>query len=336
MKISSTITLAVAATSTSAAVVSRAGAACPAVWTTISTDLSTLFLQSNGQCNDDARAAVRLAFHDCATWATAQGKTGGCDGSIVLSAVENARPENDGLQPISGKLAALASQNKVGVADMVAYAGAHATVSCPLGPTVKTVVGRNDSSNPAPNEALLPANASMTADMIITLFADKGFSAPDVAALIGAHTSARQDFVDPALAGEPEDRTPGIWDVSYYNDTFNQPPGVFVFQSDISVSQDSRSGPTFKSFIGQQAYVSLSLASPPPLLISPLTLHPQPMEPSLRRHIRAPHGPRRRHLVVQHHRLHLHPPRAPRHFCRRESARRRTYQLSWRGRGRVP
>ena len=37
---------------------------CPAVWHQISSDLSALFL-SGGQCNDDARAAIRAAFHDC-------------------------------------------------------------------------------------------------------------------------------------------------------------------------------------------------------------------------------------------------------------------------------
>jgi len=196
---------------------------------------------------------VRAAFHDCGTWSKSQGTTGGCDGSLILSAEENARVENQGLQSISASLKTIATQRNVGIADILAFAGAHATVSCPLGHTVKTMIGRKDNSTAAPNESLLPANASMSADTIISLFADKGFSAPDVAALIGAHTSAKQQFVDPSKAGEPQDRTPGIWDVDYYSDTTSKPAGVFVFQSDSSIAADPRSGPTFKSFVGQQA-----------------------------------------------------------------------------------
>lgn len=37
---------------------------CPAVWTQISRDLTAKFL-SDGQCNPDARAAIRAVFHDC-------------------------------------------------------------------------------------------------------------------------------------------------------------------------------------------------------------------------------------------------------------------------------
>jgi hypothetical protein len=246
--------VALATTLTEASVLPRAaGGACPAAWTDVSHDLTSLFVGSDGQCTDDARSAVRAVFHDCGTWNTAQGNTGGCDGSVFLSAEENARIENRGLQSISATLTSLASQHGVGVADMIAFAGSHATVSCPLGPTVKTMIGRTDSSKAAPNEMLLPGNATLSADAIISSFADKGLSAPDVAALIGAHTSAKQFFVDPTKAGEAQDRTPGVWDVDYYSDTTTKPAGVFVFQSDINLSQDPRSGPTFKSFVGQQA-----------------------------------------------------------------------------------
>jgi len=135
---------------------------------------------------------------------------------------------------------------------MIAFAGAHATVSCPLGPTVQTFVGRIDSDNPAPDQRLLPSNASLSAEQIITLMADKGFSPADVSALVGAHSTAKQRFVDPARAGEPQDRTPGVWDVDFYSDTLNKPEGVFVFQSDKALSRNRQSGPAFKSFVGQQ------------------------------------------------------------------------------------
>lgn len=35
---------------------------CPAVWTSVVSDLTTLFLdKASGQCNDDARAAIRVS-----------------------------------------------------------------------------------------------------------------------------------------------------------------------------------------------------------------------------------------------------------------------------------
>ncbi|KAE9993009.1 hypothetical protein EG327_006978 [Venturia inaequalis] len=255
MRISSTLAVALATTVSEASVVHRAadaGGVCPPIWTQISKQLTTMFVSADGQCNHDARTAIRAAFHDCGTWNQAQGPRGGCDGSLFLSAEENARVENRGLQDIAVKLTALARSSGVGVADMIAFAGAHGTVSCPLGPTVKTMIGRIDSARPAPNEGLLPGNSSESADSIISLFADKGFSAPDVAALIGAHSSAQQFFVDPTRAGQAQDRTPGIWDVDYYADTVSRTPSVFTFQSDMNIASDPRSGPTFKSFIGQQ------------------------------------------------------------------------------------
>ncbi len=37
---------------------------CPAIWNTIATELTQKFL-TGGQCNPDARAAIRMVFHDC-------------------------------------------------------------------------------------------------------------------------------------------------------------------------------------------------------------------------------------------------------------------------------
>jgi L-ascorbate peroxidase len=156
------------------------------------------------------------------------------------------------MQQISQTLQALATQYQVGVADIIAFAGAHATVSCPLGPTVKTLIGRKDSYNAAPDQSLLPSNASLSAPATLSLMADKGFNGPDTAALIGAHTTSKQKFVDPSKAGEPQDSTPGIWDVAYYGQTSNPPRDVFVFNSDKSLSEDPSSGPAFKAFVGQQ------------------------------------------------------------------------------------
>ena len=87
---------------------------CPAVWSQISKDLTGMFL-SGGQCNDDARAAIRAVFHDCFP-------DGGCDGSLALPE-ELSRPENSAMTSTINKLANLAKQRNVGVADMIVFAG---------------------------------------------------------------------------------------------------------------------------------------------------------------------------------------------------------------------
>jgi manganese peroxidase len=91
----------------------KRGGTCPAVWNQISTDLTSLFL-SGGQCNDDARAAIRAAFHDCFP-------DGGCDGSLAIPA-ELARPENAAMTSAVNSVAALALKYNVTNADMIQFA----------------------------------------------------------------------------------------------------------------------------------------------------------------------------------------------------------------------
>ncbi|PVI05537.1 class II peroxidase [Periconia macrospinosa] len=222
---------------------------CPSVWNEISSELTTLFL-SDGQCNDDARAAIRLNFHDCGAWEKSLGATAGCDGSIVLNAEENARTENRGLQAISIKIKNLATKYKVGVADMIVFAGSHATATCPGGPKIRTWIGRKDSTTAAPNN-LLP-NPFASADSLYALFQAKGFDDVDLAALIGAHTASRQLFVDPSKAGQPQDSTPGVWDVKYYSQTRSPPDGVFVLPSDAKLAAHPVVGKQFAGFVNGQ------------------------------------------------------------------------------------
>lgn len=87
---------------------------CPPVWSEIHTQLVGVYL-ANGQCTDAARAAIRLAFHDCFSG-------GKCDGSIILAG-ECSRTENNGLQTICGNIGNLAKQKNVGVADLIQFAG---------------------------------------------------------------------------------------------------------------------------------------------------------------------------------------------------------------------
>ena len=89
-------------------------ASCPSVWTDVASDLKTTFIGSDGLCTDDARAAIRLSFHDCFP-------DGGCDGSILLSD-ECSRTENQQMTDICGKLNTKVTQYNVSAADMVQFA----------------------------------------------------------------------------------------------------------------------------------------------------------------------------------------------------------------------
>ncbi|KAF2729875.1 heme peroxidase [Polyplosphaeria fusca] len=224
-------------TLTANSLLERAGGAqsCPSVWTEISTTLTAQFL-ADGQCTDAARAAIRAAFHDCFN--------NGCDGSLIL-ANECTNTENTGLAQLCGQLGNLATQKKVGVADLIQFAGAHAIKTCPGGPTVPVKVGRKDSSVAAPLGILPPAN--IRGDDAIKLFASKGFSAIDLAALIGAHTVAKQFSTDPSRSGAALDSTVGTWDVKYYQETLKK-KAPFTLESDKNIANNLVTGIPFKAF----------------------------------------------------------------------------------------
>jgi hypothetical protein len=239
----------------------------------VSAELTKQFVQSDGQCNDNARAAVRMGFHDAGSWD--QSSTyGGADGSLLMNFGEQDRAENNGLQSVRTLLRDVRSKYNVGYADLVQYAHNHATISCPKGPRVRTFVGRKDATQAAPT-GLLP-DVHDSADNLIALFERKGFSAHDLAALVGAHATARQRFVDTTLAAvnKPLDTTIGVWDVEFYNDTLNNPAGataeqkVFVLPSDKVLSTHPKVKDEWQSFVGDQphwnedyakAYVRMSL-----------------------------------------------------------------------------
>jgi L-ascorbate peroxidase len=230
-------------------------------------------MQSDGQCNDNARAAVRMGFHDAGAWDKNAGY-GGADGSLLMDFGEIDRPENNGLQSIRTLLRGVKDKYGVGYADLAQYAHNHATVSCPKGPRILTFVGRKDATRAAP-EGLLP-DVHDSADNLIAIFEAKGFSAHDLAALVGAHATARQRFVDtrPEAVNKPLDTTIGVWDVEFYNDTLNNPAGstaeqkVFVLPSDKVLSQHPKVSDEWHQFVGNQlhwnadyakAYVRMSL-----------------------------------------------------------------------------
>ncbi|KAF2878458.1 heme peroxidase [Massariosphaeria phaeospora] len=208
---------------------------CPAVWSEISTALTAQFL-ADGQCTDAARAAIRAAFHDCFN--------GACDGSLIL-ANECSNSENRGLERLCGNLGNLASEKKVGVADLIQFAGAHAIKTCPGGPTVPVKIGRKDSSD-ANTIGVLPTGREKSNDLI-KLFASKGFSVTDLVALIGAHSVAKQRTTDPSKAGASLDSTPGQWDNKYYSET-TQKKAPFTLESDRSLATNLVAAVPFNAF----------------------------------------------------------------------------------------
>ncbi|QDS74803.1 hypothetical protein FKW77_002224 [Venturia effusa] len=220
---------------------------CPAVWTKVSSELTTKFLEKDGTCNDAARAAIRAIFHDCGAWSTELGLTNGCDGSLQF---ELSRAENGGLTPITNDLVALAAKYTVSVADMINFAGNHAIVTCPGGPVVPTLIGRKDATK-AGVEGRLPDVNAPAADLF-KLFQNKGYDAVDLAAILGAHSTSKQFGVDPSKAGQAQDSTPGIWDVKYYEQTTSAPKDVFVFPSDAKLAVHPTVGKEFKGFVGNQ------------------------------------------------------------------------------------
>lgn len=210
------------------------------VWSHVSDELTKLFLGPTSRCNDNARAAIRLGFHDAGSWSkalAAQGQDfGGADGSIVLSQDEVNRIENKGLEEIISKTRKLGKKFNVGYGDLIQFMAIHAVVTCPLGPRFRVFVGRKDSYTAAPTGLIPDVNAP--ADALLSLFEDKTISGLDLISLVGAHSTSRQFFVDLAKKGEPQDDTPGVWDIKFYNVTLEQDPpaGVFKFPSDVKLS----------------------------------------------------------------------------------------------------
>lgn len=206
------------------------------IWIYIAQDMQKAFQGDSGRCNALARRAVRAGFHDAAAWSKSTGGTG-ADGSLILGD-EITRPENAGLEEIIAQLSTWFDQYKkygIAMADLIQMSATVATVVCPLGPRIRSFVGRKDSSTPA-QEGLIPG-AGTDADTLLQIFADKTIGPLGLAALVGAHTTSQQRFFDTERALDPQDSTPGVWDVTYYSETIgNAPKRVVRFPSDVALA----------------------------------------------------------------------------------------------------
>lgn len=73
----------------------------------------------------------------------------------------------------------------------------------------------------------------------------------DLAALLGAHSTSNQFHFNEnkPFKGQPQDLTPGRWDVLYYSQTTSPPEGVFVLPSDKVLAAHATVGKEFKGFV---------------------------------------------------------------------------------------
>ena len=168
------------------------------VWYSVAQDLTTLF----GGCSDTARAAIRLGFHDAGEWDRTS-TFGGADGSMILFQ-EYTRAENQGLEQISHQLNATYNKyhatNGISMADIIQFAAIQAVRTCPQAPRLRAYVGRKDGT--VTNTAnLLPA-VTASAPSLVSLFQAKTIVSDDLVALVGAHTTSKQFFVDTTKSGQ--------------------------------------------------------------------------------------------------------------------------------------
>ncbi|KAI0420195.1 peroxidase [Xylaria grammica] len=248
------------------------------VWKHIADQMADLYRGESGRCTKWARMAVRLGFHDAGAWSKSTAyQGGGADGSICLTN-EYTLPENGGLEDMCLQMLTWYDEwhnekgFNVSMADLIRYMGANvATVICPLGPRIRSFVGRVDSAVLNKVE-LLPSPFSDALDLI-RLFRDKTISPHALVALLGAHTTSQQRLTNVTRAGDPQDSTPGVWDVLYYEETYGSvetPERVFKFPSDVALAKYSVTAREWVSFLGTagqthwnedyaRAYIRLSL-----------------------------------------------------------------------------
>ncbi|KAI1342182.1 ligninase H2 [Xylariaceae sp. FL0016] len=227
------------------------------VWKYIADEMTDLFRGESGRCTRWARMAIRLGFHDAAAWSlpTAD-QGGGADGSICLTD-EFTEAENSGLEDMCFQMRDWFAEwhdDKgwdISMADLIQMGANIATVVCPLGPRVRSFVGRMDDATP--NQSKLLPSALAPADELIRLFRDKTISPHQLVALVGAHTTSQQSGVNASRAGDPQDSTPGVWDVLFYEQTFGAvetPNRVFQFPSDLALAKDSVTADEWSTFLG--------------------------------------------------------------------------------------
>ncbi|KAI0743576.1 heme peroxidase [Daedaleopsis nitida] len=199
-----------------------ANAACCALFPVIDDIQTNLF--DGGECGEEVHESLRLTFHDAIGISPAianrgQFGGGGADGSIALfEDVETNFHANNGVDEIINEQRPFVQRSNMTTADFIQLAGAIGVSNCPGAPRLNVFIGRIDATQPAPD--LTVPEPFDTVDSILQRFSDAGgFTPAEVVALLGSHTIAAADHVDPSIPGTPFDSTPELFDTQFFIET---------------------------------------------------------------------------------------------------------------------
>nr|ALJ82909.1 manganese peroxidase 3 [Irpex lacteus] len=224
-------------------------------------------LFDGGQCGEEVHESFRLTFHDAIGIGSTGG--GGADGSIaVFEEIETAFHANNGVDEIIDEQKPFLARHNITPGDFIQFAGAVGVSNCPGAPRLDFFLGRPNPVAPAPDKTV--PEPFDTVDSILARFADAGgFSPAEVVALLGSHTIAAADHVDPTIPGTPFDSTPEVFDTQVFlevqlrgtlfpgtggNQGEVESPlrGEIRLQSDHDLARDSRTACEWQSFVNNQ------------------------------------------------------------------------------------
>jgi len=224
-------------------------------------------LFDNGECGEDVHESFRLTFHDAIGIGSFGG--GGADGSIaVFEDIETNFHANAGVDEIINEQKPIVARHNLTAGDFIQFAGALGVSNCPGAPQLDFFLGRPPPVAPAPDKTVPEPFDTVTS--ILQRFSDAGgFTPAEVVALLGSHTIAAADLVDPTIPGTPFDSTPEVFDTQVFievqlrgtlfpgtggNQGEVESPlaGEIRLQSDHDLARDSRTACEWQSFVGNQ------------------------------------------------------------------------------------
>ncbi|KAJ6504347.1 manganese peroxidase 3 [Mycena vitilis] len=245
-----------------------ANAACCVLFPLLDDLQANLF--DGGECGEETHESLRLTFHDAIGFSPSQGDAGGgADGSVhTFDSIETAFPANNGIDDIIDAQAPFLARHNITPGDLVQFAGAVGVSNCPGAPRLNFLLGRPVATAPSPI-GLVPEPFDTITD-VLARFAEVDFSPAEVVALLGSHTIAAADHVDPTIPGTPFDSTPGIFDTQLFiemqlrgvlfpgtggNAGQVESPleGIIRLNMDATLARDSRTACTWQSFVNNQA-----------------------------------------------------------------------------------
>ncbi|KAI0344867.1 short manganese peroxidase [Trametopsis cervina] len=225
-------------------------------------------LFDGGECGEEVHESFRLTFHDAIGIGSTGG--GGADGSImVFDSIETNFHANNGVDEIIDEQKPFVAKHNMTAGDFIQFAGAVGVSNCPGAPRLDFFLGRPAPLAPAPDKTV-PEPFDTITDILARFQDAGGFTPAEVVALLGSHTIAAADHVDPTIPGTPFDSTPEVFDTQVFvevqlrgtlfpgtggNQGEVESPlrGEIRLQSDHDLARDSRTACEWQSFVGNQA-----------------------------------------------------------------------------------